>query len=187
MVHISPSAGNGPASTYVAHPEFYGPKGVGLKGAIFMSAPGFSILPATPPSGNGGSCNSADGSPAAAANGKGKGGAPGGAPKGGPGGGNAKGGGRGGAPQPDAATLLARSNLPGLIKTKISLMVSVAELDPPNVTNFVETLKSELCKAGHCPTYLFLKDHSHISEVLSPGTTDTSVTGPILKWMKSVK
>jgi Carboxylesterase family len=42
------SAGNVPAATYVAHPEFYGPKGIGLKGVIFMSAPAFNILPVTP-------------------------------------------------------------------------------------------------------------------------------------------
>jgi hypothetical protein len=32
-----------------------------------------------------------------------------------------------------------------------------------------------------------MKDHSHISEVMSPGTPDDSVTGPILKWIRSVK
>jgi hypothetical protein len=31
------------------------------------------------------------------------------------------------------------------------------------------------------------KDHSHISEVMSPDTADDSVTGPILKWIRSVK
>jgi len=31
------------------------------------------------------------------------------------------------------------------------------------------------------------KDHSHISEVMSPNTPDDSVTGPILKWIKDVK
>src|SRR5438552_16503320 len=31
------SAGNGPLGIYIGHPELYGPKGVGLKGAIFMS------------------------------------------------------------------------------------------------------------------------------------------------------
>jgi hypothetical protein len=36
-------------------------------------------------------------------------------------------------------------------------------------------------------TYVVYKDHSHISEVMSPDTADESVTGPILKWMKSVK
>ncbi len=39
------SAGNTPVGTYIGHPELYGPKGVGVKGVVFMSAPGFNILP----------------------------------------------------------------------------------------------------------------------------------------------
>ena len=66
-------------------------------------------------------------------------------------------------------------------------MLSVAELDPPNIIGFAETLRDELSKGGHSATYVVYKDHSHISEVMSPDTSDTSVTGPILKWMKSVK
>ena len=66
-------------------------------------------------------------------------------------------------------------------------MVSVAELDPPNIIGFAETLRDELKKANRNVTYVVYKDHSHISEVMSPDTADTSVTGPILKWMKSVK
>lgn len=177
----SQSAGNGPASTYIGHPELYGPKGVGIKGAVFMSSPGFSILPATPPPAQGGfgTCGRADGSPAppaAAKGGDGKGGK-----------GGAAGQGKAAPQQPDAATLLARSNLPGLAKSKVAFFISAAELDPPSVIAFAETLRDELTKAGHKPTYMLFKDHSHISEVMSPDTADTSVTGPILKWMKSVK
>ena len=168
------SAGNVPVSTYIGHPEYYGPQGVGVKGVIFMSPPAFNILPATPPpvQGGFGPCGRPDGQPAAAAPARGGGG---------------KGDGKGRAAPPDAATQLARSNLPGMVKSKLPFMVSVAELDPPNIIGFAETLKSELCKAGDCPTYMVYKDHSHISEVLSPDTADTSVTGPILKWMKSIK
>lgn len=178
----SQSAGNGPASTYIGHPELYGPKGVGLKGAVFMSSPGFSILPATPPPTQGGfgACGRPDGSsppPAAAKGGDGKGGKGGGAP----------GKGKAAQEQPDQVTLLARSNLPGLAKSKVAFFISAAELDPPNVIAFAETLRDELTKAGHKPTYMLFKDHSHISEVMSPNTADTSVTDPILKWMKSVK
>ena len=61
------------------------------------------------------------------------------------------------------------------------------ELDPPNIITFDEALKNALCKAGRCPTTGFFKDHSHMSLVFSPNTADDSVTGPILKWMKSVK
>jgi triacylglycerol lipase len=178
----SQSAGNGPASTYVSHPELYGPKGIGLKGAIFMSSPGFNILPATPPpvQGGAGSCNDPNAAPGAAP--------PAGRGPGGPGRGDGKGGGgggkgKGGPPQADPAA----SNLPGLISSKLPLFVSTAELDPPNVIAFAGTLKDELCKAGRCPANAVFKDHSHISEVMSPDTADTSVTGPILKWIKSVK
>jgi aromatic ring-opening dioxygenase LigB subunit len=66
-------------------------------------------------------------------------------------------------------------------------MISVAELDPPNIIGFAETLRDELKKENRNVTYVVYKDHSHISEVMSPDTADDSVTGPILKWMKSVK
>ncbi len=176
----SQSAGNQPVAIYMAHPELHGPKGVGVKGVVFMSSPGFSILPAVPPAAaNGfGTCNNPDGTPPAPVAAKGGGG---GAPKG-------DGKGKGGAPaQPDQATLLARSNLAGLQKSKAQFFVSAAELDPPGVILFAETLRDQLCAAKHCPQYALFKDHSHISEVMSPNTADTSVTGPILKWIKSVK
>jgi hypothetical protein len=87
----------------------------------------------------------------------------------------------------DQATLEARSDLPGLISSKLPFIVSSAQLDPPGVIAFAETLRDTLCKAGRCPLYLSFKDHSHISEVESVDTKDVSVSGPILKWMKSVK
>jgi len=167
------SAGNVPVSTYIAHPEFYGPEGVGVKGVVFMSPPAFNILPVTPPPVQGGfaPCGQPNGAAGPPPEGRGRGGA-----------------GRGGKQPPvDQATLLARSNLPGLINSKVPFMLSVAELDPPNIIGFAETLRDELCKAGRCPNYVTFKDHSHISEVMSPDTADDSVTGPILKWMKSVK
>ena len=171
------SAGNIPVSTYVGHPELYGPNGVGIKGVVFMSPPAFDILPATPPPVQGGfaPCGQPTGGTATA-------------PAAAPGGGRGRGGPGGpGRAQVDPATQLARSNLPGMISSKLPFMLSVAELDPPNIIGFAETLKAELCKANRCPTYMVYKDHSHISEVMSPDTADTTVTGPILKWIKSVK
>jgi triacylglycerol lipase len=185
----SQSAGNVPTATYVGHPELYGPKGLGLKGVIFMSPPAFDILPATVPPGGGGggfgACGQPNGGPPATPP-AGRGG--GGRGPGGPGAGDGRGG-KGGAKAspPDPATQLARSNLPGLVKSKIPYMLIVAELDPPNILGFSAVLKDQLCKAGHCPTYLELKDHSHVSEVFAPNTADDSVTAPILAWMKGVK
>jgi triacylglycerol lipase len=178
----SQSAGNVPLSTYVGHSELYSPKGVGLKGVVFMSPPAFDILPATPKPTQGGFGPCGGAAPGGAAT----------AARGVPGrgngkGGDGKGGGRGKAAPVDQATQLSRSNLPGLINSKVPFFLSVAELDPPNIIAFAETLRDELCKAGRCATYTVFKDHSHISEVMSPDTADNTVTGPILKWMKSVK
>jgi hypothetical protein len=119
------SAGNIPVSTYIGHPELYGPSGVGVKGVVFMSAPGFNILPATPPAGQGGfaPCGQPGGGAAATP--------PTGRGPGGP-----------GRAQPDAATQLARSNLPGLVSSKLPFFVSVAELDPPGIIAFAEILKA---------------------------------------------
>ncbi len=177
VIAWSQSAGNIPLSTYVAHSEFWGAEGIGLKGVIFMSPPAFDILPVTPPPVQGAAfapCGSPNGGPPAAPA-AGRGGGPGG-----------RGPGAGRTP-PDPATQLARSNLPGLTGAKIPLMISVAELDPPNIIGFAETLRDELKRANRNVTYVEYKDHSHISEVMSPDTADTSVTGTILKWMKSVK
>jgi hypothetical protein len=207
----SSSAGNGPVSTYAAHSEISGANGAALKGVILMSAPNFNILPETvaaPPRGGAPAANAAPVAPGqtplgtncgrppaeargapggAGGGGRGAPAGPGGAPQGA--GGGAGRGGRGGtAPeQPDQATLLARSNLPGLAKGTPAVFLAWGELDPPNIIAFDEGLKNALCKAGKCPTTGFFKGHSHMSLVFSPNTKDESVTGPILKWMKSIK
>ncbi|HYR90947.1 MAG TPA: carboxylesterase family protein [Terriglobia bacterium] len=197
------SAGNGPLGVYVGHPELHGPKGVGVKGAVFMSGNPVQGLGAP----GGGAAGGARGGPALAAAGSTCGVAagstegvisgPSGAAPAGPRGG--AGGGRGGPPQLDAATQAARSNLPGFKTTKVAILLARAELDP-GVTGTMAAsdiaLHDELCKedgpkakdgAGHCPTMLFLKGESHMSEVFSIGTPDKTVSGPILAWMKKVK
>jgi BD-FAE protein len=191
----SSSAGNGPVSTFAAHPEISGANGAAVKGIILMSAPNFNILPETgalpqgtpvtpPVAGLGTNCGRPPAQP------RGAGAAPGaGGGRGGVGGGAAgPAGGRGGAAAPvDPATQLTRSNLPGLTKGTISVFLGWGEIDPPNIINFDEALKAAMCKAGRCPASAVFKDHSHMSLVFSPNTADTSVTAPILKWMKSVK
>jgi len=189
------SAGNGPVSTYAGHPEIAGANGAAVKGIVLMSAPNFNILPETVPQGSAAAAIAATASlspncgrpPGEGRGGRGPargGAAPGadGARQGG------RGGGGGGAPAVDQATQLARSNLPGLAKGKIAVFLGWGELDSPNILSFDVALKDALCKAGRCPTTAeFIKDHSHVSLVFSPNTADDSVTGPILKWMKSMK
>ena len=189
------SAGNGPLGTYIGRPELWGLKGVGVKGAIYMSgqwniAPLLANVPAGPPpnapggifAGAGTTCgaglpNSIDGAI------KGPSGAT--APEGG-------GRGPGGPPQIDPALQLQRSTLAEYKKTKVKLLFASAELDPGiegKMSTFYQTLHDELCKEGkdHCPAMLFEKGQSHMSEVFGIGTADKSVSGPILEWMKKVK
>ena len=172
------SAGNIPTATYIGHPELYGPDGVGIKGVVFMSAPGFNILPVTPPAVAGGIASCGEpGAPATATAAKGKG-------KGGKG----KGGkGKGRGDQPDQATMLAQSNLPGLTASNVPMFISAAELDPESLIAFAETLRDQLVNAGKKPQFRIIPKHSHISQVMSANTADTSVTGPILQWMQIIK
>ena len=183
------SAGNGPVSTYAAHPDIHGADGAAVKGIVLMSSPNFNILPETvPATSRGAAAPGVQGLPTNCGRppGEGRGGAARGVPPGGaPAGAGARQG--GGAAPVDPATQLARSNLSGLAKGKIAVFLGWGELDPPNILTFDETLKNALCKAGRCPTTAFFKDHSHASVVFSPNAADDSVTGPILKRMKTVK
>jgi hypothetical protein len=54
---------------------------------------------------------------------------------------------------------------------------------------FNQILHDELCKEGreHCPTLLYLKGESHMSEVFSIDTPDQTVSGPILAWIKKIE
>src|SRR5881628_3061394 len=188
------SAGNGPLGVYIGHPELHGPKGPGVKGAIFMSGnpvPGVTgpLAPVAgapnPLADAGKACGVADGAGPNATAGA----------ISGPSSVKTGGGARGGAPgaQPaDAATQAARSNLPGFKSTKVAIVLARAELDPGVNGDMLPAdiaLHDEMCKAGkeHCPTMLFLKGESHMSEVFSIDTDDKTVSGPILAWIKKVK
>ena len=69
---------------------------------------------------------------------------------------------------------------------------TTAELDPGiegKMSAFNQAFHDELCKEGpdHCPTMLFEKGESHMSEVFSIDTPDKTVSGPILAWIKKIK
>jgi Carboxylesterase family len=207
------SAGNIPLGTYIGHPELYGPKGVGVKGVIFMSPAAFDIAPLQPPpiggsnplsilADAGKTCGekgamASDGAlpgraagqpggpePVPTASGPAAGGAPANAPRPGF-----------GAPV-DPATQLARSNLPELKKTPVKILLANGDLDigaDPSVDGglmaFNQMLYDQLCQEGpeHCPTLLLAKGESHMSIVFSIDTPDTTVSAPILAWMAGIQ
>lgn len=199
------SAGNGPLGTYIGRPEVWGLKGVGVKGAIFISGQ-WNVAPlqiagqGRGAAGRGAGGPSGTGTPTAGstcgANGLANDGAivgpssvNAGVDAAAPGRGR---GGRGAGGQVDAATQLERSTLPEFKKTKVKMMFITAELDPGingSVSAFSQTLHDELCKEGpdHCPTMLLAKGESHMSEVFAFDTPDKTLSGPILAWMKRIK
>ena len=66
-------------------------------------------------------------------------------------------------------------------------MLARAELDPGvngDMTPADIALSDELCKAGRCPAMHYMKGESHMSAVFSIYTSDQTVSGPILAWIK---
>jgi acetyl esterase/lipase len=88
----------------------------------------------------------------------------------------------------DPALYTERSSLQGLLKTKMPIMVTAAELDPPRFVEQLELLKDSFCKSEHgCAHSFLLPQHSHMSEVYSINTSDTRLTDQILDFIKTGK
>jgi len=167
------SAGNIPLGVYIGHPELQGSKGPGVRGAIFMSGtpvPGLGGAPA-PGALQGGGVSCGAGGPASA-------------------GGAISGPSAFSEATPRGPAPVAQDNLPGFKLTKVEVLLARAELDPGVQGGMAASdiaLHDEMCKAGHCPAMLYLKDESHMSEVFSIDSADKTVSAPILAWIKKVK
>jgi acetyl esterase/lipase len=156
------SAGSNALSVYLSHPNLYPGGEVGVKAAVLMSG-GYNLSPlkADAPNGPAGSGDRGAAPTAARAPAV--------------------------RPQPiDPAVQLQHSSLQALRALRIPVFVMAAELDPPNIVELSSILKAQLCLAGHCPKYQVSKGESHISQVMSVNTADTSVSGPVFTWIKSV-
>ena len=75
----------------------------------------------------------------------------------------------------DAAQYPARSAVPGLVASKVPLLMAYAELDPSDFHTQSEQLHAALCKAGPCPGLYKLMGHSHMSEIYSINSADKTV------------
>ncbi len=88
----------------------------------------------------------------------------------------------------DPSRYAERSSLQGLLATKIPLMVSAAELDPPRFVEQYELIKQASCKRpSGCARAYMLPQHSHISEVYAINTADTRLTDEIMDFVKTGK
>ena len=77
-----------------------------------------------------------------------------------------------------------RSSLPGLVTTRLPFMVVVAELDPPAFHEQAGKLLGAVCATGNCPPFLLLRDHGHMSGNYAINTADTSLSGPVLEFLR---
>jgi len=88
----------------------------------------------------------------------------------------------------DPSVYAERSSMKGLQATKIPLMITGAELDPPIFQEQLHLLRQALCKGpAGCPHTFMLPQHSHMSEVYSINTADTRLTDEILEFVKTGK
>jgi acetyl esterase/lipase len=84
----------------------------------------------------------------------------------------------------DVSKYKERSSLPGLVKSKVPLLVVDAELDPDTFKPESDRLADERAKAGRPVTRVKLAGHSHISELYAVNTSDESHSAPVLKFVQ---
>jgi acetyl esterase/lipase len=153
------SAGAMSVADYLSRSQFQNSKGVGVNGAILMAGP-YNLTPVeVKPDGGVLLRMGRDAKPT-------------GLPD---------------MPPPDPVLLLKTSNLPGLKALSVPLFLAAAERDPPMLLSRTIILNDELRKAGKKPGFVIYKGHTHLSEVFAVNTEDTSITDPILAWMKTVR
>ena len=75
----------------------------------------------------------------------------------------------------DASVYPQRSALPGMLASKLPMLLAYAELDPPDFHAQSQQAHVALCAAGPCPPPLLLMGHSHMSEVYSINTPDQAL------------
>ena len=85
----------------------------------------------------------------------------------------------------DPALFAERSSLLGIVASGLPLMINRAELDPPRIADQNDKLKDALCAAGRCPVFVMSEDHNHNSQLYAVRTEDTTITGPLLEFIRA--
>jgi triacylglycerol lipase len=73
----------------------------------------------------------------------------------------------------------------GVLESKVPVLVFQAEFDPDYAFNAVERFKKTAADAPNKPIFVLNKDHGHLSESYAIGTSDQSVTGPLLAFIRA--
>lgn len=83
----------------------------------------------------------------------------------------------------DVSQYPQRSSLPGLLNVSIPLLVTCTELDPESFQAETRGLIEARAQAGKPVPTVRLAVHSHISETYAVGTSDESLSGPVLDFI----
>jgi len=66
----------------------------------------------------------------------------------------------------------------------LPLLVVISSLDLIDMERQADELNKKACAAKHCPRFIVLSKHSHMSEVYSINTKDEQLTNAILSFVK---
>ena len=80
-----------------------------------------------------------------------------------------------------------RPFLVNLARSKVPLLVVLAELDPPDfLRQFVALLDAYLRQHNRLPHFVYMLDHNHLSTVLHLNTAEQTLATPLLGFTKSI-
>lgn len=80
-----------------------------------------------------------------------------------------------------------RSSLAGVEAANVALFVAHGEVDAPYYIAQSDELTAALCAAKRCPTHAVLAGHSHMSEMYSLNTADTTLARPLNDFIRDTK
>ncbi len=87
----------------------------------------------------------------------------------------------------DSALYAQRSALPGLLASKVPMLLAYAELDPPDFHAQTEQAHAALRGTGRPLRLLKLLGHSHMSEVYSINTDDQALSSAVAAFVTSLR
>jgi triacylglycerol lipase len=85
----------------------------------------------------------------------------------------------------DAAVFASQSSAPGLIRSRVPLLIANAELDPPYFLRRGAALKAAFEAAGRRASFATFHGQSHASEVMSINSSDRTVAGVIDDFLRA--
>jgi triacylglycerol lipase len=87
----------------------------------------------------------------------------------------------------DEATYPERLPQKGLLATKVPLWIGYAAYDPLSFEKQFNHIQAALCQVNRCPSNQIFAHHSHMSELYSINSDDTTVSDALLQFIGELK